>query len=81
MTKPAPTTLELLKALQEVSMYVGQLPTNAEKEAIHRVIEDMTFDVLNVRGVTYEEIKELFDGQGPIRTAARAARAEYFGRK
>lgn len=78
MTQTTPTSLELAKALHEVSSYVGQLPTNAEKEAICQVIHTMVAEVLAAHAATPEEAGEFFSNDGPLKAAARSAMAEHF---
>ena len=78
MTQKTPTSLQLAKALHDVSSYVGQMPTKAEKEAICQVIHTMVAEVLVAHGATPEEASEFFSNDGPLKTAARSPMAEHF---
>jgi len=75
MSQKKPTTLELAKALHDVSSYVGQLPTNAEKDAICEAIHKLVAEVLTAHQVTPEEASKFFGDDGPIKAAAKSALA------
>jgi len=80
MNNTKPTDLELAKALWEVSIYVGQLPTKSEKRAINAVIDDLIRKVITAHNLSFEQVQDFQDRNGPISLAAKKALKTHFNR-
>ena len=80
MNNTKPTDLELAKALWEVSIYVGQLPTKSEKRTINAVIDDLIRKVITAHNLSFEQEQDFRDKNGPISLAAKKALKAHFNR-